>query len=179
MKAEIGQFAPAIDLYKKDQYKYGGQKFLMEPFYYLPLLYVYSGRVKDAMNTAKEAIRYSNSSPGFGWYNIALSRSYMYDGQLDSALITLNKAVNFHEIHIGTTLTQPQYEFTASLLKLVWYNKKIEQLKFFDKGWWYHPSSIYEMANLQAKKYSHEYVLATQLAMNPERVRIIYDLFLR
>lgn len=177
MKAEIGEFAPAIELYKKDQYKYGGQKFLMEPFYYLPVLYIYSGRTKDAMNTAKEAIRFSNSSPGFGWYNIALARSYMYDGQLDSAAITLDKAVAFHEIHIGTTLTQPQYEFTTSLLRLVWFNLKISQLKFFDKGWWYHPSTLYDIANLEAKKYTHEYVLATQLALNPERARIIYDLF--
>ncbi|MES2647148.1 MAG: hypothetical protein V4717_09755 [Bacteroidota bacterium] len=177
MKAEIGDFAPAIDLYKKDQYKYGGQKFLMEPFYYLPVLYIYSGRLKDAMNTAREAIRYSNSSPGFGWYNLALARSYLYDGQLDSASITLDKAAAFHEIHIGTTLTQPQYEFTTGLLRLVWYNMKIAQLKFFDKGWWYHPSSLYEIATLQAKKYTHEYVLATQLSLNPERARIIYDLF--
>jgi hypothetical protein len=177
MKAEIGEFAPAIELYKKDQYKYGGQKFLMEPFYYLPILYVYSGKTKEAMNTAKEAIHFSNSSPGFGWYNIALARSYLYDGQLDSAAITLDKAVAFHEIHIGTTLTQPQYEFTTSLLRLVWYNLKISQLKFFDKGWWYHPSTLYDIANLEAQKYTHEYVLATQLALNPERARIIYDLF--
>lgn len=177
MKAEIGDFAPAIDLYKKDQYKYGGQKFLMEPFYYLPVLYIYSGRVKDAMNTAKEAIRASNSSPGFGWYNIALARSYLYDGQLDSAAITLDKAVAFHEIHIGTTLTQPQYEFTTGLLRLVWYNLKIAQLKFFDRGWWFHPSSLYDLGALEAQKYTHEYVLATQLALNPERARIIYDLF--
>jgi hypothetical protein len=177
MKAEIGEFAPAIELYKKDQYKYGGQKFLMEPFYYLPVLYIYSGKTKDAMNTAKEAIRFSNSSPGFGWYNIALARSYLYDGQLDSAAITLDKAVGFHEIHIGTTLTQPQYEFTTGLLRLVWYNLKISQLKFFDRGWWYHPSSLYDLASLEAQKYTHEYVLATQLALNPERARIIYDLF--
>lgn len=177
MKAEIGDFAPAIDLYKKDQYKYGGQKFLMEPFYYLPILDVYSGKVKDAISTAQEAIRYSNSSPGFGWYNIALARSYLYDGQLDSAWITLEKAINFHEIHIGTTLTQQQYEFTTSLLKLVWLNKKIEQTVFFDRNWWYHPSTLYDLSKLQAQKYSHEYVLATQLSLNPERARIIYDLF--
>lgn len=177
MKAEVGEFATAIGLYKKDQYKYGGQKFLMEPFYYLPMLSIYSGNTKEAMNTAQEAIRYSNSSPGFGWYNIALARAYLYDGQLDSAAITLDKAVNFSEIHIGTTLTQPQYEFTTGLLRLVWYNLKIAQLKFFDKGWWYHPSSLYDLVTLEAKKYTHEYVLASQLALNPERARVIYDLF--
>lgn len=177
MKAETGEFNTAIGLYKQDQYKYGGQKFLMEPFYYLPVLYIYSGNTKEAMKTAKEAIRYSNSSPGFGWYNIALARSYLYDGQLDSAAITLDKAAAFHEIHIGTTLTQPQYDFSIGLLRLVWYHQKIAQLKFFDKNYWYHPAALYELASLQAQKYTHEYVLATQLALNPERGRIIYDLF--
>jgi hypothetical protein len=177
MKAETGEFSTAIDLYKKDQYKYGNQKFLMEPFYYLPILYVYSGDTKRAISTAQEAIRHSNSSPGFGWYNIALARSYLYDGQLDSASLTLDKAQAFHEIHIGTTLTQPQYEFSVGLLRLVWYNQKIAQLKFFNKGWWYSPETLYELASLQAQKYTHEYVLATQLALNPERSRIIYDLF--
>lgn len=177
MKAEVGDFAPAIELYKKDQYKYGNIKYLMEPFYYLPLLQVYAGQTKEAIRTALEAIRYSNSSPGFGWYNIALSRSYIYDGQLDSASLILDKAAGFQEIHIGTTLTQPQYDFSIGLLKLVLYNQKIARMKFFNKGWWYNPVSIYNMAVLQAQKYTHEYVLATQLALNPERVRIIYDLF--
>jgi len=149
----------------------------MEPFYYLPVLYIYSGNTKQAMSTAIEAIRHSNSSPGFGWYNIALARSYLYDGQLDSARITLDKAAGFHEIHIGTTLTQPQYDFSISLLRLVLYNRQIEQVKFFDKGWWYHPNTLYKLASLEAQKYTHEYVLATQLALNPERARIIYDLF--
>lgn len=177
MKAEVGEFSPAIELYKKDQYKYGNIKYLMEPFYYLPLLQVYAGQPKVAMRTALEAIRYSNSSPGFGWYNIALSRSYLYDGQLDSASHTLDKAAGFQEIHIGTTLTQQQYDFSIGLLRLVIYNQRIARMKFFDKGWWYNPVSIYNMAVLQAQKYTHEYVLATQLALNPERMRIIYDLF--
>ena len=177
MKAEIGDFAEAIDLYSKDKFKYSGLKNLMEPYYYLPVLYIYSGNTVEAMNTAKDAIEYSNSSPGFGWYNIALARSYMYNGQLDSADASIQKAAAFKEVHIGTTLTQQQYEFTIGLLRLVWYNRKIDALKFFDRGWWYHPSSLYALAELQTRKYTHEYVLATQLALNPERARIIYDLF--
>jgi hypothetical protein len=177
MKAEIGDFGEAIDFYGRDKYKYGGVKSLMEPYYYLPTLYVYSGRTVEAIKTAKEAIELSNSSPGFGWYNIALARSYLYNGQLDSADITLKKAAAFKEIHIGTTLTQPQYDFSIGLLRLMWYHKQIDLIKFFDRGWWYKPASLYAMAEMQAQKYAHEYLLATQLALNPERARIIYDLF--
>ncbi|TAD86862.1 MAG: hypothetical protein EAY75_06965 [Bacteroidetes bacterium] len=177
MKAEIGEFAEAIDFYGRDKYKYGSAKSLMEPFYYLPTLYVYGGRTLEAIKTAKEAIDASNSSPGFGWYNIALARSYLYNGQLDSADITLKKAAAFKEVHIGTTLSQPQYDFTIGLLRLMWYHRQIDLLKFFDRGWWYKPASLYALAQVQAQKYTHEYLLATQLALNPERARIIYDLF--
>jgi hypothetical protein len=177
MKAEIGEFGEAIDLYNRDKYKYGGIKALMEPYYYLPMLSIYAGKPNEAMDMAKEAITFSNSSPGFGWYNLALARGYLYDGQLDSAWHTIEKAANFKEVHIGTTLTQPQYDFTVGLLRLVWYSKKLELTKFLHKNWWYHPRWLYEVAALQAQKYTHEYVLANQLALNPERARIIYDLF--
>lgn len=177
LKAEIGEFGAAAEMYNRDRYKYGGIKYLMEPYYYLPILNIYAGKTAEAISMAKEAIQLSNSSPGFGWYNIALARSYLYNGQLDSAWLTLDKAAHFKEIHIGTTLTQPQYEFTIGVLKLVWYEKKIALTKFLHRNWWYHPKWLYEVASLQAQQYVHEYLLANQLILNPERSRIIYDLF--
>ncbi len=177
LKAEIGEFATAAAMYDRDRYKYGGFKNLMEPYYYLPILNIYAGKTNEAMSMAKEAIELSNSSPGFGWYNIALARSYLYNGELDSAWLTLDKAAHFKEIHIGTTLTQPQYEFTIGVLKLVWYEKKIAATKFLHRNWWYHPKWLYEVASLQAQQYVHEYLLANQLILNPERSRISYDLF--
>ncbi|MCA0381598.1 MAG: hypothetical protein LCH58_05525 [Bacteroidetes bacterium] len=177
LKTEMGEFAAATEMYNRDKYKYGGIKYLMEPYYYLPTLQIYAGKTVAAMDIAREAIQYSNSSPGFGWYNIALARSYLYNGQLDSAWLTLDKAAHFKEIHIGTTLTQPQYEFTIGVLKLIWFEKQIAATKFLHPNWWYHPKWLYEVASLQAQQYVHEYLLANQLILNPERSRIIYDLF--
>lgn len=177
MKLETGYFENAAELYTLDKDNYGGDKRLMEPYYYLPMLSIYAGRPMDAIRTAQEAIDFSQSSPGFGWYNIALARAYLYNGQLDSADVTLTKADNFKEVHIGTTLSQPQYDFTISLLRLVWYQKKIASIKIADKGWWYKPSLLYKIASLAAKRYADKYVLASLLAENPERDRIIYDLF--
>src|SRR3954462_6558994 len=135
-KHELGEFAVALEYLERDKYKYQ-QKMLKEPFYFVPMLDVYSGRTKDAMAMCKEAIVNSGSTPGFGWYNIALSRSYLYDGQLDSAEYTLQKAADFKEIHIGTTLTQSQYDFTINLLKLQLAERKIALIKFVNKGWWH------------------------------------------
>ena len=150
---------------------------LREPYYYLPQLYVYAGRTKDAINMCQQMISESGSTPGFGWYNIALARSYLYDGQLDSCEFALNKAANFKELHIGTTLTQNQYDFTINLLRVQLYDKKLAQEKFLNKGWWYSPTSLYNIAAYKAQKMTSEYVVVNQLMANPERDRLVYDLF--
>jgi hypothetical protein len=177
LKHELGEIALAKEFYQMDQYNYGTDKRLMEPFYYLPMLQIYAGNTREAIQTAQEAISHSQSYPGFGWYNIALARGYLYNGNLDSADAILNKAAAFKEVHIGTTLTQQQYEFTIQLLRQVWYEKKLASIKLSDKGWWYKPTYWYKIAALKLKRYVHSYQLATLLSGNPERKRIIYDLF--
>ncbi len=176
LKHEIGNFSVASELFDRDRYKYA-EKTLKEPYYYLPMLDVYAGRTKQAISTAKEAIDMAGSTPGFGWYNIALGRGYLYDGQLDSAEYVLNKAANFKEIHIGTTLTQSQYDFSINLLKLQLIEKKIGLQKFVKKGWWYSPTSLFKIASLKLQKVLLQYVLVNQLSANPERDRVVYDLF--
>jgi hypothetical protein len=177
MKTEIGSFATAASYYEKDQNKSFIAGMLREPYYYMPQLYVYAGRTKAAIGMAQEAINQSGSTPGFGWYNIALARSYLYDGQLDSCEEALNKAANFKELHIGTTLTQSQYLFTINLLKVQLADKKINQLKFLNSGWWYNPWEIAKLAQLKSEKMMAEYVVINQLIFNPERDRTVYDLF--
>lgn len=176
MQHELGSFSTATEYFERDKYRFF-EKNLREPFYYLPMLDIYAGRTKQAMNTAKEAIEGAGSTPGFGWYNIALGRGYLYDGQLDSAEYALNKAAHFREIHIGTTLTQNQYDFTVNLLRLQLIEKKIGLEKFMNKGWWYSPASLYNIARLKIEKILSQYVLINQLSVNPERERIVYDLF--
>ncbi|MDB5192328.1 MAG: hypothetical protein JWQ96_1891 [Segetibacter sp.] len=176
MKHEMGQFATAIEYFNKDKFKFY-EKMLKEPYYFLPMLDVYGGRTKEAMSTSKEAIEFSGSTPGFGWYNIALGRSYLYDGQLDSAEMVLNKATAFKEIHIGTTLTQSQYDFSINLLNLQLIDRKLAQVKFNDDGWWYSPSSLFKLLSLKFEKLLLQYVLINQMASNPERERVVYDLF--
>lgn len=176
MQSEIGNFATAQEYFSKDMYK-TYEHFLREPFYYLPELFVYAGRTKDAIKMTSQIITESGSTPGFGWYNIGLARSYLYDGQLDSCEFALNKAANFKELHIGTTLTQSQYDFSINLLRVQLYDKKLQQEKFLNKGWWYSPKSLYNITIYKAQKMMAEYVVVNQLANNPERNRLVYDLF--
>lgn len=176
MQHELGNFSTAVEYFNKDKFSFGS-KMLKEPYYYLPMLSVFGGKTKEALGTASDAINFSNSTPGFGWYNIALGRSYLYDGQLDSAEQALNKAATFKEIHIGTTLTQSQYDFTINLLKLQLVERKLQLEKFTNKGWWYSPASLYKIASLKFEKLLLQYVLVNQLTANPERNRVVYDLF--
>ena len=175
MQHEIGNFDLSIDYYSKPQYT--REHSLSESDYFLPSLFIYGGQAKQAISMVQEQIARSGSTPGFGWYNIALARSYLYDGQLDSCEFFLAKAANFKELHINTTLTQSQYEFTINLLKVQLADKKIKQIKFLNKGWWYSLTDLYHMVVLKVEKLMMEYVVVNELASNPERKRIVYDLF--
>jgi tetratricopeptide (TPR) repeat protein len=176
MQSEIGNFDNAINYFSKDMFT-TYQRMLKEPFYYMPELFVYGGKTKEAISMAQQIIADRGSTPGFGWYNISLARACLYDGQLDSAEFALDKADNFKELHIGTTLTQTQYEFTINLLKVQLMDKKIALIKFLNKAWWYSPTDLYNIASLKAQKMMAEYVVVNELANNPERTRLVYDLF--
>ncbi len=176
MQDEIGNFANALNYHMRDK-DAGQANMLREPYYYIPELYVYAGRTKEAIDMAQGIIGQSGSTPGFGWYNIALARAYLYDGQLDSCEFCLNKAANFKELHIGTTLTQGQYDFSINLMRVELLDKKIEQVKFQNKGWWYSPTNLYNIASYKLEKTMDEYVVVNELAFNPERDRLVYDLF--
>ncbi len=176
MQSEVGNFATAKEYFARDEFGLG-HGFLNEPFYYLPILHVYAGKPKEAIQMCRDIISQNGSTPGFGWYNIALARGYMYDGQLDSAGLALNKAANFKELHIGTTLTQTQYDFTINLLKVELLDKGIAQIKFVNRGWWYSITALYKIASLKLQKLMQEYVVVNQLASDPDRVRLVYDLF--
>lgn len=176
MKYETGNFAVAFDFYGRDRYK-NYQKMMREPYYFLPMLYTNAGKPKEGLAMTKEIINAVGSTPGFGWYNIAMARSFLYDGQLDSCEFTLNKAANFKEVHIGTTLTQSQYDFSISLLRLQLVERKMALVKFLNAGWWYSPTALYQLASLKSEKMLVQYILINQMMTNPERVRIVYDLF--
>ena len=175
MQSEVGKFQNAVDYFSRDMI--GFEHNLNEPYYYIPELYVYGGKTKQAIEVCRGIITRNGSTPGFGWYNIALARAYLYDGQLDSAAFSLDKAASFKELHIGTTLTQTQYDFTINLLKVQLLDKSISEVKFLNKGWWYSLSELYKIASLKVQKIMMEYVVVNQLAYDPDRTRLVYDLF--
>ena len=175
LQHELGNIKSSIEYYQKPNKS--RENALRESAYFLPTLYIYGGKTKQAIAETQQQILRSGSTPGFGWYNIALARSYLYDGQLDSAEFYLTKAANFKELHINTTLTQSQYEFTINLLKVQLIDKKMDAVTFLNSGWWHSPIDWYSLAALKIEKTLTQYVVVNQMANNPERKRIVYDLF--
>ena len=117
------------------------------------------------------------STPGFRWYNIALARSYLYNGQLDSCEKAIEKAAQFKELHIGTTLGQAQYNFPVNVIKLLLAKNKIERIKFQNKGWWYSFGDLSSIAALTGEAFLLKFALVNEIAENPERQQVVYNLF--
>ncbi len=171
----IGNFAEAIANFENEKYAF--DKRLIESYYFLPTLYINSGKSKKGIDETNSIITSMGSTPGFGWYNIALARSYLYNGQLDSSERAINKAAQFKELHIGTTLGQAQYNFAVNVIKLLLTKNKIERIKFRNKGWWYSLSNLSSIAALTGEQFLLKFALVNEIAGNPERQQVIYNLF--
>jgi hypothetical protein len=171
----LGNFAEAINNFENDKYAF--DKRLIEAYYFLPTLFVNSGKSKEAINQTNGIINTMGSTPGFGWYNIALARSYLYNGQLDSCEKAITKAAQFKELHIGTTLGQAQYSFAVNVIKMMLAKNKIDRVKFLNKGWWYSLSDLSEIGALKSEEFLLKFALVNEIANNPERQQVIYNLF--
>ena len=171
----IGNFAEAIVNFENDKYAF--DKRLIESYYFLPTLYINSGKSKKAIYETNTIISAMGSTPGFGWYNIALARSYLYNGQLDSCEKAITKAAQFKELHIGTTLGQAQYDFAVNVIKLLLAKNKIERIKFQNKGWWYSLNDLSSIGALTGEAFLLKFALVNEIAENPERQQVIYNLF--
>lgn len=172
-----GKFREAKTMYEQASEQDMGDKRLQEWAYYSSILAIYQGKPGLAVESMTDMIKAVGSTPGFGWYNIALARAENYEGQIMHSERHLNKAESFKEVHIGTTLGQTHYDFSINMVKLMNQINRIAAIKFENKGWWYHPSDLFQYIRLTTEKYLLEYLIVNQLASNPEREKVVYTLF--
>jgi len=176
-RSSCGDFRTAEAEYQKASEQDPGDKRLQEWVYYSSILDIYKAQPKEGILLAKDQIRAAGSTPGFGWYNIALARCMLYDGQVDEANKYVDKAAGFKELHIGTTLGQTHYDFSIQLLKLLNKEAEWEKQKFENRNWWYNPKVLGNMVELQSQKYLQQFLIINQFSQNPERDLVIYKLF--
>jgi hypothetical protein len=172
-----GDFREAEKEYEEAVTQDAGDKRLKEWAYYSSILDIYKSMPKQGAELTRDMIKANGSTPGFGWYNIALARCLHYDGQVRESDRYANKAAEFKELHIGTTLTQAHYDFSLQLIKLMNKQDVWERQKFEHRNWWYNPVVLTNMTGLLGEKYLQQFLIINQFAQNPERERVIYKLF--
>lgn len=176
-RAVCGDFRQAEKEYSMEATNTQPDKRLQEWVYYSSIINIYKGNPKAGIELTRGMIMANGSTPGFGWYNIAQARCQIYDGQNGNSLAYLNKAAEFKELHIGTTLGQTHYDFSVQLLKLMHRINQIEAQKFEHKNWWYNFPVLGRMAQYTAERYMQQFLIINQFSQNPERDRVIYKLF--
>jgi hypothetical protein len=176
-KSICGDFRTAEAEYKIASQQDGGDKRLQEWAYFTTILDIYKGQPKTGIGLARNMIKAAGSTPGYGWYNIALARSLTYDGQVTQAERYDKRAAEFKELHIGTTLGQSHYDFSLQLVRLVNKEQLLQMEKFENSNWWYNPKVLANMAGKLTDKYLQQFLIINQFSQNPERERVIYKLF--
>lgn len=176
-KSVCGNFREALKEYSIASGVETGDKRLQEWAYYTSILNIGQARPKDAIALSRGMIKGYGSTPGFGWYNIALARALAYDGATEAAAKTLEKAAGFKELHIGTSLGQSHYDFSIQLLRLLQKEQEIASIRFEHTDWWYNPSQLGSLGKLSSERLMLQYLIINQFAENPERDRVIYKLF--
>ena len=176
-RAICGDFRTAESEYKKASQQDPGDKRLQEWAYYTSILDIYKGNPAAGADMMRDMIKAAGSTPGFGWYNIGLARSMYYNGNINDAITYINKAAEFKEVHIGTTLGQSHYDFSIQLQKLMDKEAQWEMQKFENSNWWYNPYVLARMGRILGDKYMQQFLIINQFSQNPERDRVIYKLF--
>lgn len=172
-----GDFREAEKEYEEAMEQDSGDKRLKEWAYYTSTINIYKALPQKSVELMKGMIKANGSTPGFGWYNIALARAMHYDGKISEADYYINKAAEFKELHIGTTLSQSHYDFSTQMIKLLNVCADVEKPRFENRNWWYNPKALAKMAKAVSDKYAQQFLIINQFAQNPERDRVIYKLF--
>jgi hypothetical protein len=176
-RAVCGDFRTAEQEYALSGVLETGDNRLEEWAYFSSLLNIYKAQPKSGIKLMDDVIRSHFSQPGYGWYQIAKARCEAYDGQIRNAEKTLEKASGFRELHIGTSLGQTHYDFAIQLQKLFQAQRRLEMVKFENRGWWYRPAALWEAARRKSVLTLQRFLIINQLARNPERERVLYKLF--
>lgn len=176
-RAVCGDFREAEKEYEEAVAQDAADKRLKEWAYYTSIIDIYKAEPRSGIELLKDMIKANGSTPGFGWYNIALARCQFYNGKLKEAARYTNKAAEFKELHIGTTLSQAHYDFSIQLQKLMQKQAELERQKFENKNWWYNPAVLTKMGGIIAEKYTQQFLIINQFSQNPERDLVIYKLF--
>ena len=179
-KMAMGEFSIADDFFHEAETREGGDEKRTKEFFYMRgSLDEYRGHPEEADTLLHKVLEDQGATPGFGWHSIALSRAQHYEGLTSESQARINKAANFHELHIATTWGQEQYHLAIATLN---YSNKLQAEKefYFENDQWYfwlNPVNWFECLNYSFQVHEYKLILAQLVAQDPERGQVIYTIF--
>lgn len=177
-KLSNGEIATAEYYFKKAQQKEPStDKRIKESNYMLSIIDIYKSKPQESIGMLESIISAQGSTPGYGWHQLALARSYFYAGDTKSSLEHVEKAGKFEELHIGTTWIPEQYNTMVMLLKYANKDRQLKALRFEHDPYWLSGTALRQMPGLLVDKYILQLALANGFATNPEREMVTYRLF--
>jgi hypothetical protein len=173
-----GEFAESLRYFEMEKKEDNLSEKRTKEFYYMSaLLNIYKGNPQTGIKELNDIISKMGSTPGFGWNNIGLARSYYYNGQLFESQKHLTKASEFEEMHIGTTWAPEQYDFIKNIFSYLNKERKLKSIPFEDKKYWYNVPVLVKMAGFFVDEQSDKYLLINKFGTNPERDYVYYHIF--
>lgn len=175
-----GEFSIAEQFYKEAEDRDNTtDKHTREYFYMRGLLEVNRGTPERADSLLSGIIAADGTTPGYGWHNIALARSMLYEGLTAASQRKVNVAARFGELHIGTTWGKEQYNLSVATLNYL-NALHFESEYFFENDEWYfwlNPYNWYKALEFKVRVHHFRLIMVSLVAANPERAEVIYPLF--
>lgn len=162
--------------YRKNQGDFGDKR-LREYDYMLASIYNFRGEPEKGIELIKSTIGEVGPTPGYGWYNLSLARSYHYSGQVEKSVRHQERASKFEELHIGTTHGAVMYDRSNLILKYLNLTQQIKQIMFEDGSFWMSLKKVFRLVNLYLERKSTHLLVTSQLAADPERDMVTYNIF--
>lgn len=179
-KLAMGDFQQSEQYFIEAEQRDGTrEKQTREYFYMRGTLAEYRAHPEEADSLLRKVLDDQGSTPGYGWHSIGLARALHYEGLTSESQDRVTKANNFDELHIATTWGQEQYDLAVATLN---YTNRLqfENEYFFenDENWfWLNPVNWYKYFSYSFQVNNSKLILASMVAENPEREKVIYTLF--
>ncbi|HEU4718847.1 MAG TPA: hypothetical protein VFU15_13480, partial [Bacteroidia bacterium] len=176
----LGDFATADQFYREAEHREGSvEKRTREYFYMRGLIDIYKGEPDSSASLLKDVIDEQGYTPGFGWHSIAYARALQYEGLTAESQKAVNKAAQFHELHIGTTWGQEQYNLCIAMLNYENARHFEKEYYFENSAWWswMNPAAWLRYSRYRFEQHNEKMILAQLAADDPERQQVIYPLF--
>src|SRR5690606_9182538 len=152
-------------------------KELKEQIYYTSFIEINKKAKTSYISELLEVLKSQQSKPGYGWYNMAMARTLLYSGMVEESKYYLDKAENFKELHIGTTLGNEHYQLSLQTLKYLYTKYALIEYKNNHEGWYWNPWNWIKVAGLWFESYVNKFALMNVVSANPEREQVLYAIF--